>query len=404
MEKLRIMGLSDYGSTGISESLNHQLRHWHDQGHEVWRMVLGFNGWTAFADPEVYPYRERLLRIVGDDNPATRFGQGCLPQAVERIKPDIVISSFDVWMVRYLMQPHLDPVVKQMGHYDAIALDKRTFKHILYFPLDGLVENTYLPRGLDEMILGADVPVTYSRFAQRGVLRDTGVHIPFIPIAHDPDVYCPGSKVASRVKLNLPTDKFIVGMVGTNQYRKLWGEFFEAAARLARKYDDVVLIPWTTWNIQICGGFDIEDLVFRNGVDRQTINPKEHIGQFNDSQMADLYRAMDVCVLTTVGEGAGLPPIRARACGTPALVSDNTSNTEFAADPFELIPSTLSHLDNGSNIARFKTDTDVLFERLETLYKNRTMLRDLGAKCAAAMEPYSTPVVLPQWDSLLESL
>jgi glycosyltransferase involved in cell wall biosynthesis len=254
------------------------------------------------------------------------------------------------------------------------------------------------------MIAGADVPVTYSRFSQSAVERDMGIHIPFIPISHDPTIYTPGSKAASRARLNLPLDKFIVGMVATNQYRKLWGEFFEAGGALARRHDDVLLLPWTTWNLQMLGGFDIEDLVYRNAVDRQTINPAEHIGQLNDSQMADLYRALDVCVLTTVGEGAGLPPIRARACGTPALVSDNTSNSEFAADPFELIPSRVTHLDNGSNIARFSTDTHVLLERLEELYKDRSLLGNLGERCAQAMLPYATPNVLPQWDRLLESI
>lgn len=401
---MRILGLSDYGATGIAQSISPQLKHWHENDHEVWRMVLGFNGWPALVDKEEYPYRERMLRIIGDDSQHTRFGQGCLPQAARLTKPDVVISSFDVWMVRYLTQPHLDAVVNQMGDYAHVALDTRTFKHIMYFPLDGLVENKYLPRGLDEMIAGADVPVTYSRFARDAVRRDTGLEIAFIPISHDPAIYSPGSKEQARDRLGLPHNKFIVGMVGTNQYRKLWGEFFEGAGAFAREHDDVLLLPWTTWNMQIHGGFDIEDLVFRNGVDQQTINPKETIGQLTDSQMADLYRAMDVCVLTTVGEGAGLPPIRARACGTPALVSDNTSNTEFSADPFELLPSHISHLDNGSNIARFSTDTKVLYEKLNALYNDRGLLDSLGLHCAGAMRQYETTTVLPMWDQLLESL
>lgn len=401
---MRIMGLSDYGHTGINESLRPLLRHWHEAGHEIWHMVLGFNGWTSCADPDEYPYRERLLRIIGDDSPATRFGQGCLPQAVKITQPDVVISAFDIWMVRYLTQPHLDNAVKALGHAEYVGLDTRAFKHIMYFPIDGLLENKYLPRGLDEMIAGADVPVTYSRFAQDAVLRDTGIEIPFIPIAHDPNVYRPGDKRAARERLNLPQDKFIVGMVATNQYRKLWGEFFEAAGAFARNHSDVLLLPWTTWTMQINGGFDIEDLVYRNGVEEQTINPGEHIGSFKDEQMADLYRAMDVCVLTTVGEGAGLPPIRARACGTPALVSDNTSNTEFTAHEFERIPSRVTRLDNGSNIARFATDTKVLFERLERLYADRKLLEEIGDCGAEAMQQYSTARVLPQWDALLEAL
>lgn len=403
MRKLNIVGLSDFGNSGISETLREPLRHWHRQGHTVSHACLGFNGWQAAVDEQDYPYKDRLYRIVGGDTNNERFGQICLDKIINQTKADIVISSFDVWMVSYLAQPELHGYIA----HDAQAMhtlgrDTRSFQHIAYFPIDGLVQNAHLPRQFDEIIAGFDVPVTYSRFARDAVLRDTGMEIPFIPICHDAKVFNPAGRAHARKEMGFPKDKFLVGMVATNQYRKLWGEFMVAAARLAHKYDDVMLVPWTTWDIQIAGGFDIRDLAYRENVIKQTIDPSNHVGQLRDAQMADLYRALDVCVLTTVGEGAGLPPIRARACGTPALVSDNTACREFAADPFELIPSNPTHLDNGSNIQRFTTNVDVLFERLEHLYQNRKFARKLGEKGARAMLQYSSDNVMPVWDALLE--
>lgn len=401
---MKILALSDYGHTGINESISHPLMHWHNQGHEIWQMCLGFNGWTAFANRDEYPWADRLLRVIGEDQ-GLRFGEACLYKAINLINPDVVLTSFDVWMVRYLCEPHAVDVIRgNQEAFDVLDLDKRKFKHIAYFPIDGLVDNQYLPRQFDEMIAGMDVPITYSRFAKEAVLRDTGLDIPFIPIAHDPTIFHPGSKKAARERLSLPEDAFIVAMVGTNQYRKLWGEFIDAAGRLARKRSDVVVIPWTTWDMQIAGGFDVTDLVYRAGISRQTINPGNAVGQATHQQMADFYRAADVLVLTTVGEGAGLPPLRARACGTPALVSANTANIEFTADPFELIPCKAERYDNGNNLTRFLTDTDVLYERLLELYSNRNLLHDIGEKAAHAMMQYSTPVVMPQWDAVLEGL
>lgn len=399
---MRILALSDFGNSGISESLREPLHHWHAQGHEIWHACVGFNGWVGAVDERDYPYKDRLLRIIGADTPDERFGQICLERMVQLTKADIVISSFDVWMVSYLAQPEQHAFIgRNQAAMQTLGRDTRPFTHIAYFPIDGLVQNKHLPRMFDEIIAGFDVPVTYSRFAQQAVLRDTGMEIPFIPICHDSTVFNPEGRRAARKAMGMPKDKFIVGMVATNQYRKLWGEFIAAAARLAQRYDDVMILPWTTWDHQICGGFDIRDLIYRHDVASQVIDPNKNVGQLRDEQMADIYRSMDVCVLTTVGEGAGLPPLRARACGTPALVSDNTACSEFTADPFELIPSYPTHLDNGSNLQRFTTDVDVLFERLERLYLDRTFRRKLGEKGAREMLQYNTDHVLPIWDALL---
>jgi glycosyltransferase involved in cell wall biosynthesis len=405
MGKKTILGLSDYGNTGISESLAGPLRHWHDNGNEIWQIALGFNGWVAGADPKVYPWKERLLRVIGGDSNAERFGQVCLPSAVKLAKPDVVISSFDVWMVSYLASPHTDPVVGRSEEArEILGLDTRSFTHVAYFPIDGLVEGKYLPRHFDEMVSGFDYPVTYSRFARDAVRRDTGLDIPFIPISHDPTIFCPGDKQQARKRLGLPEDRFIVAMVGTNQYRKLWGEFIDAAAELAHEHSDVMVLPFTTWDIQIAGGFDIADLIYRRDVQSQVINPGNMVGQLSAAGMAELYRAVDVLVLTTVGEGAGLPPLRARACGTPALVSDNTSNTEFAGHPYELVKSTITHLDNGSNIARYGTDVQALARKLKRLYRDRPFREEIAAAGIEAMKQYEADRVNPTWDALLEDL
>lgn len=402
--KITVLCLSDFGNTGINESLRAPLHHWHNQGHEIWQLALGYDGWLPNVKQEEYPWRERLLRVqMQDPQGRDRFGQSCISSVVEMAKPDVVITSYDVWMIAYLGLPEKDPIVAaDPRRLAALGRDTRSFNHIAYFPMDGLVDGRHLPRDFDETISAFDIPVTYSRFAQAAVLRDTGIDIPFIPICHDGNIYKPGNRKLARKNLGLPEDKFIIGMVGTNQYRKLWGEFIKAAAVMARRHEDVLVLPWTTWNMQIAGGADIQDFIYREGIINQVINPDKRVGAMTDLGMAELYRAMDVCVLTTVGEGCGLPPLRARACGTPALVSDNTSNTEFAADPFELIPSYPTSFDNGSNLQRYSTDLDILVERLEALYQDSAKRDRIGAAGAKAMLQYEQSQTLPLWDRILQ--
>lgn len=402
MRKLRILALSDFGSTGIAESLATPLLHWHDLGHEIWHLCAGYNGWNYGVDKVRWPWLERMLPINFSLDTNERFGQKLIGQALIASQADILISAFDVWMITYLSRPEADPTLSDHVH-QMIDHSTRNFRHIAYFPLDGGTPDNHLGQNLDEVIAGFDFPVTYSRFAQKMVYHDTHLQIPMIPIGHNPDIFKPGDKMEARKRLGLPEDKFIVGMVATNQYRKLWGQFVSGAAPFLKNHPDAMILPWTTWDYQMHGGSLVSDLIWRYDVMEQTLNPGNITGHFRDEHMADLYRSMDVCVLLTVGEGAGLPPLRARACGTPVLVSNNTSNIEFSTDDFELVPDAFSYFDAmGSNFERYFPDVPTFTRKLEELYADPSLRERLSLKGIAGMQQYENDRLLPYWDDLLE--
>lgn len=404
-DKKIILAISDYGTSGIAESLRHQLTHWHNKGHEIWHLALGYDGWpVAESARAMFPWHERLLPITMN-GPNDKFAQAQIGKALRMSKAHYVITSFDAWMISYFSNPtsrhDLDDTTKEL-----LAHENREFQHIAYFPLDSAVHNMYLPAGMEEMIAGFDIPVTYSRYAQQIIERDTGLQVPFIPIAHDPNVYKPGDKLESREQFSLENinDKFIVGMVATNQYRKAWGEFFEVVVPFAKAHPDVLILPFTNWRGKIAGGAEIEDLIWRWDIADQTINCQSMVHRLDDTGMANVFRSMDTLLLCTAGEGAGLPPLRSRACGVPALVSNNTSNSEFCADDFERIPVNGHYYDPfGSNLERYTTDVDEMRKRLEILYQNEVMRKELGAKGIQEMQKYELQNVMPAWDNLLEN-
>jgi len=368
-------------------------------------MGLGYNGWAPTIDREMYPWADRILPISSDGSLGSRFGQQQIGDVLEYSKADVVISALDIWMIEYLSRPEKYAGSIPQKAFDLLDRNKRKFTHIAYFPLDGAVEGKYLPQNLVEAVGGIDVPITYSRFAQKVLRDDYNLDVPFIPIAHDPEVYCPADRAAAREEMGLPADKFIVGMIGTNQYRKLYGDFFTATIPFAKAHEDVAVLPWTSWATLIAGGTQVDDLVWRSGIEKQVINPGNLLHTLSDKGMSKVYQSMDVLVLCTVGEGAGLPPIRARACGIPALVSDNTSNTEFASCEFELIPNRDKFFDPfGGNFERYLTNTDVLYERLEKLYADAEMRETFRTVGPASTKEYEIGTVLPQWDSLLEQV
>lgn len=403
--KKRILAISDYAMTGIGESLRNPLKHWHETGHEVWYLGLGYNGWFSQIQRDIYPYAERILPMMDQFSEHAKFGQQSIVNALKVSQADHVITSFDVGMIRYLSEPHRDPIISQNAEaMQLLNVRHRSFSHIAYVPLDGATSDGTMPRYFDEVVSGFDVPVTYSEWAKRCVLDSIGIEIPMIPISHDPKIYYPKSKRDSRSRIGFPDHSFIISMVGTNQSRKDWPAFFAAAARVAKRHSDVLILPWTTWAMQINGGYDIEDLIYRHDIQTQVISPGEAVHRFTDEQMADLYSAVDVLVLTTVGEGAGLPPIRARACGTPALVSANTACIEYSSDDFELVSSFITHTDRGNNLVRYGTNVDDLEAKLERLYSDRKFLKDLGKMAHQDSKQYETSVCNAEWDALLEAI
>jgi glycosyltransferase involved in cell wall biosynthesis len=407
MEKKTILAISDFGTTGIAESARLPLTHWHNKGHEIWHLALGFNGWQNVIDRKMYPWYERILPMFGGGSAKDRFGQRQILQAIKICAPDFVFTTFDAWMISYFSSPQMRDDLDQPTK-DILDHSKRQFQHIAYFPLDSAVDNLYLPSGMDDMIAGFDIPVTYSRFAQEVIFRDTGIGVPFIPIAHDPKVFKPGNRKKARLHLEMDKrgvtdDTFLVGMVATNQYRKHWNEFFEVLVPFMHDHDDVMMIPWTSWDNQIMGGHNITEMAWRTAMPERIINPSGVVHSLSDIGMASLYQSLDVLLLCTAGEGAGLPPLRARACGVPALVSDNTSNTEFCSDPFEACPTDGHYGDPfGSNLMRFTTNTKVMRERLEILYQDHSLRRKLGRKGVENMNQYASEKIMPMWDQLLE--
>ena len=402
MSKHVILGLSDYGTSGIGESLRLPLTHFHNQGHEIWHLALGYTGVAASVDRNLYPWADRLIPVYPNSD-STKFGQIQIRQALETSKADVIFTSFDCWMVDWLSRPDENPTL-DAATKQVLSHQNRKFSHIMYYPIDGLQQNKYLPLGIEEGILGADYPVTYSNFSQNAMQDNFNITVPMIPIPHDPNVFRPLNKKECRRKMHLDENAFIVAMVGTNQYRKCFSEFFEAVVPFAKAHNDVLICPFTTWG-QIMGGTDIKTHIYKSGIQDRMIDPSNLVGRLSDEGMAIFYNALDVLCLVTVGEGAGLPPLRARACGVPALVSDNTSNVQFVGHDFERIKLRGKYFDNfGSNLERYLTDTDDLREKLEVLYGNLAFRHEVGQAGLEHMRQFEIDKIMPLWDDVLNSI
>ena len=58
-----------------------------------------------------------------------------------------------------------------------------------------------------------------------------------------------------------------------------------------------------------------------------------------DEVIAELYSSSDVYLYTSYAEGLGLPLLKATACGTPVVMTDNRGSRDYAIDGFNALMS-----------------------------------------------------------------
>jgi len=112
-----------------------------------------------------------------------------------------------------------------------------------------------------------------------------------------------------------------------------WGErkapeiLLRAYVSAFRKHDDVILIlRINNFDTSISVSQQIVNLNLPNDGPAIAILYNQYLSR---SQLASLYRSADCFVLTSRGEGWGLPILEAMACGVPVIATNWSAQTEF---------------------------------------------------------------------------
>ena len=192
---------------------------------------------------------------------------------------------------------------------------------------------------------GGHVGVAMSQFG-REELRNAGIpedRLAYIPHAIDRSVFRDLGK-EGRAGMGIPADAFLVTTVAANRgripVRKALGEMADAMATFMRDRPDVYWMIHTEPNGH-SEGVNIPRLINAVGIDAQRVrypHPRHFRNGIPDTAIAALHSASDVHLLTSMGEGFGIPVIEAQACGTPAIVSDSTAQPELLGPHGRKIP------------------------------------------------------------------
>jgi glycosyltransferase involved in cell wall biosynthesis len=194
-----------------------------------------------------------------------------------------------------------------------------------------------MPPKVREALSGSYKRIAMSKF---GVAEShkAGLDCYYVPHGVDTNIYKPQNKQEARKMLKLPEDAWIVGTVAMNKgipSRKSLPAMLQAFANFKRKHTDAIYFLHTQYGDgrDGLGGVNMPEICgllgLKMGKDVFITDPYAMALGMSDEFMSNLYSAMDVHILASMGEGFGVPIIEAQACGVPVIVGGWTAMPEL---------------------------------------------------------------------------
>jgi glycosyltransferase involved in cell wall biosynthesis len=171
----------------------------------------------------------------------------------------------------------------------------------------------------------ADAVIAVSDATRRDILRFTRTspaRISVIPEGVGPAFHPATADSVAALRAKLGIDRPFLLSVGTFDPRKRIALLADVVRRVRKDHDVVLVIAGDQ-------GTFIETVtaeLARAGLTQHA----RIIGHVTDADLVALYTGAEVFVFTSAYEGFGLPPLEAMACGTPAVVFDNSSIAEVS--------------------------------------------------------------------------
>jgi len=236
-----------------------------------------------------------------------------MSQKLKEIKPDRFIILLDTFM----LYPWF------------LQVDTSPAKTYFYFPSDG---GGGLPKGCEDILRKIDCPIAMAEFGQKQVKDYHNLDVKHIPHGVDSKSFYPlleDEKLELRKKYNL-LDKFVVGVVARNQPRKNLDRTVKSFKLIAKQIPNAVLFLHLDPNDPAQQAWNIHQLVIKHNIENRVVySGMSAYSGFPQSEMNGVYNVMDCFLLTTSGEGFGIPIIEAMSCEIPVIATAYTTTPEL---------------------------------------------------------------------------
>lgn len=315
MRKLNIAILSDSPllTTGYRNQAVHLANNLSERGHNVYYFGHAYNGQVLRPGSTLEDGRKLNFTIVGQGREA--YFKDVLDKYVKDYKIDVLIILLDTFML-------FDWILK---------LDLSPAKTIFWFPSDG---GQGMPLGCENILKKIDHPIAMAKFGRDQVKICHNIDVDYIPHTIDAKQFFPlpeNERQELRRKWGLD-GKFVIGVVARNQGRKMLDRTIEIMALYAKENPDAILLMHLDPE-DVAQPFPILSLIQRyNLMNRVLFTGTKWYKGYTDAEMNNVYNLMDVFLLSTSGEGFGIPIIEAMSCEIPVLATDYTTTKELVKD------------------------------------------------------------------------
>lgn len=379
MEKIRLMWCSDFmqAPTGYGTVTKNILTRLQKTGrYEIYHQAFQYIGQSIDIDGI------HVLPMNKECNPPN-IAKDVLAMHIDKYKPDVVVFLCDSFFVTYLADPNY-------------SLGKA--KTMFYMPIDG----EPVPFGCEGVFRRMDKIIAMSKFGRDIIKRDLNIDCEVIYHGYDKENYKPMDKAEIKKKLNLQ-DKFVIGVVGRNQGRKVHSELFKAFKKFLERNPDAILYmhcdPMDPQGINLLAFaqfLKIDKSVFF------TKMPGFGYG-VETSKLNEIYNLFDIHTLTTTGEGFGIPILESMACGIPNALPDYTTSRELIEGRGEL--ARIATLITGTYfVERGMVDKDDIVEKWQKLKDNPGLREEYSKKCIEFARQYDWDSLIPLWESAIKSV
>lgn len=399
---LRILVGSDSPNipSGFSQQLTGIAQYLAKEGHDVWYL-----GWQSRHDYKATDWDFEILGVT------TQFGRNDWAGAFKKAQPDVVISLGDAHMV------------------DALAKLPQRPLWIMYYPLDGDPISKYI----GETLKGADVLVAMANYGWQLTKKEISITPEYIPHFYKPeDFYNMGDemKLEVRNEIGIMDDAFVIGCIARLNPRKHHQRLLFAFRLFLNTLPDeekektflyLHLDPYDPLVFQDPNhNYQFIEWIDTLGLEKNVLlTPgNTYSSGLPASYVNKLYNSFDVHVISTGGEGFGVPFIEAAATGIPTIATDYTTTKEHLYLRTPYTDKTIKEGEKGrrgiavpfsklymelSMVQKAWINVSKLAEAFGTYYNDRKMLKEHGKNAQEYVERFYTyDVLMEKWADLLD--
>jgi len=368
-----------------------------------YNIVIAAWGYNGVFNP--FPFT--MIPTSARDFGKTGFPEAGIPNiegVIEMVKPEVLWTIGDCWMVNYITD----------------LKNRNKFKWVGYTPVDGTpVLDYWLP-----WMKNMDQPVMETQYGVDEMAKAGLPGLPFIyhgcnienfrPLGPEAkkdikkNISCLGVKDKNNMYVykGLPEDSFVVGCVARNQPRKNFDKTLKAFKIFAQDKPNARLWLHTS---PIDQGYNLPQLIEVLGIkDKVVFTPRYNIANgLSERDLNILMNTFDVHLLPTQGEGFGIPILETMAAGVPQVVTDYTSHVEFAKEGGLLIPvweyddfiTGMPH-----PVERAIPRPTEAAKLIQQIYEDTELRNKLAKGARVKAETMSWAATIPKWDEIMQKV